>query len=183
MYCEFHDEEISARAGAKQIAELVALYTQSANGSGRPSLAAIGRDKIDAYLEDLAILQPVGGDFIYRHYGSNVAEIAGIDMTGRRVSEFEGKVAEFFRSCYERALKSGRPLHTLHCTLDEADSHLWERLLLPVTDDEGNDLLVVFNSSQEAHFAADLADTPALANLSKRTGKYVDVHQVGMVSC
>ncbi|NJL07274.1 MAG: hypothetical protein HC900_02705 [Methylacidiphilales bacterium] len=183
MYCEFHDDDISARAGAKEIVELLALYGRSANGSGRPSLAVIGRDKLEAYIEDLAILQPVGSDFIFRHYGANVAEIAGTDMTGRLVSTFGGKVAEFFNTCCQRALQSGRPLHTLHCSLDDEDSHLWECLLLPVTDEEGNDLLVVFNRSQEAHFAADLADTPALANLSKRTGKYVGVHQVGLVNC
>ncbi|NJO54407.1 MAG: PAS domain-containing protein [Bacteroidales bacterium] len=162
---------------------MLALYSQSVKGSGRPSLAVIGRDRLDAYIEDLAILQPAGGDFIFRHYGANVAEIAGVDMTGRPVSAFEGKVAEFFSTCCQRALQSGRPLHTLHCSLDEDDSHLWECLLLPVVDEEGNDLLVVFNRSQEAHFAADLADTPALVHLSKRSGKYIGVHQVGLVNC
>jgi hypothetical protein len=80
-------------------------------------------------------------------------------------------------------METGRPLHTLHCSLDQADSHLWERLLLPVIDQDGNSVLVVFNRSQEAHFAADLADTPARAHLGRGTGKMYDVPQVGMVLC
>ena len=80
-------------------------------------------------------------------------------------------------------MDSGRPLHTLHCSIDQDNSHLWERLLLPMIDDEGNDVLVVFNRSQEAHFAADLADTPARVHLGARMGKLFDVPQVGLVPC
>jgi hypothetical protein len=182
MYCEVHDNEISARAGAKEIGELIALFDKLANGT-RPALSSLGRERLVACFDDLAILQPVGDDFIYSHYGANVAKIAGTNRKGQRAGELGGEVGDFFLSCYRRAMKSGRPLHTLHCSLDQDDSHLWERLLLPVIDDDGNHVLVVFNRSQEAHFAADLADTPARAHLGAPAGKLYDVPQVGMVLC
>jgi hypothetical protein len=182
MYCEIHDDEISARAGAKEISELVELFHGLANGS-QPSLAAFGPERLVAYSDDLAILRPDGEHFIYSHYGANVAKIAGINRKGQHTGELQGEVADFFLTCYRRARESGRPLHTLHCSLDQDDSHLWERLLLPMIDDEGNDVLVVFNRSQEAHFAADLADTPARVHLGAKASKLYDVPQVGLVPC
>lgn len=97
----------------------------------------------------LMLLEPVDGgtDFRYRLYGSIVAEHAGIEMTGKRVSDVPAPlVAVYFLATYRAVLAERRPLFAHHATHHDIQIAQWDRLILPFADAEGGiDRLLVGN--------------------------------------
>lgn len=87
-----------------------------------------------------------GADFRYRLYGSKIAERAGFDMTGKRVSEIgtSTAVATFFVYVYQAVLKRREPIYTEHRPPASIQVTKWYRLVLPLADAAGmvNRLLV-----------------------------------------
>ncbi|MBI3452308.1 MAG: PAS domain-containing protein [Rhodospirillales bacterium] len=83
-----------------------------------------------------------GWDFIYRLYGSRVAERCGVDMTGRRASEIDnGNYASiFFLSIYRAVAARRLPIFTEHYPLSKIRPSItvWSRLILPLVGDDGS---------------------------------------------
>ena len=98
----------------------------------------------------LMLLEMQGQDFRYLHYGSDIARHSQFDMTGRMVSEFGGEVGEFFMARYLEVLRAGQPLYTVHYA-DRAKTVLtWERLILPLSAQDGSIQLLVYNTPLES---------------------------------
>lgn len=97
----------------------------------------------------LMLLEPLHGgtDFLYRLYGTVVAEYAGIEMTGKRVWEVPAPlVAAYFVATYRAVLAERRPLFAHHATHHDIQIAQWDRLILPFTGDDGRvDRLLVGN--------------------------------------
>ncbi len=102
-----------------------------------------------ALSSNLMLLKADGDDYVYAHYGEDIARHAGFDMTGRRVSDFGGELATFFGACYRDALERHAPLHTLHYSDRVATVFSWERLILPLRDADGARWLLVHNAPLE----------------------------------
>lgn len=80
-----------------------------------------------------------GWDGRFRLYGSNVAEVYGRDMTGRRVSEIDGGnyVSQFFRALYRTAWLRREGFFSHHFPPEHVSVESWRRLALPLCGPDG----------------------------------------------
>ncbi len=78
-----------------------------------------------------------GNDFRYRVYGTSVAEYVGVDMTGRRTSEFEGFIPVFFIATYKAAIRRRAPIYMYYTTPLPLDLRAWHRLVMPLAGEGG----------------------------------------------
>lgn len=118
--------------------------------NGRAILAEelLGFPEIQPLRRNLMLLQVVDGearrrDYLYRHYGEDIARHYGRDMTGRRTSELPGAVAGFFAGLYDTAVERGIAIHSLHTPPLDVDVTKWERLIFPLGGPRIRSLLVV----------------------------------------
>jgi len=78
-----------------------------------------------------------GGDYVYRHYGAEIARVYQADMTGRRVSDIGGHVSAFFRALYEAAARRREPVKSVHEPPRQVFVRAWRRLIVPLQRGEG----------------------------------------------
>jgi hypothetical protein len=81
-----------------------------------------------------------GTDYRYRLYGSEIARVAGFDMTGKRTSEMvTGPLAStFYMAVYRALLLRPEPMHTWHEMPMQITINNWDRIVLPLTDARGH---------------------------------------------
>ena len=90
-------------------------------------------------VNNLMLLRANGvGDYVYQHYGANIALVAGFDMTGKMTGDFKSEVGRFFVQAYARCIADRQPLYTTNPAAHAPMVLAWERLLLPLLDDHGN---------------------------------------------
>ena len=102
-------------------------------------------DNLQTHLGRIVLLEPLDGgrDFVYRLYGSIVAEFAGFDLTGRRLSETETmgiwsyQVRLYYLATYRAAARSGAPIYSTLRLTNGMTPFDWQRLLLPFADSTG----------------------------------------------
>lgn len=82
-----------------------------------------------------------GLDAVYRVYGTSVAEQAGRDWTGYRVSEMNRKaktpLALMYRACYRAVHDTRRPLYSSNKSPPWLPARAWQRLILPICSPAG----------------------------------------------
>lgn len=147
MYREIHGSGIAERAHANEIRELLACYDGLAKGGKPVSYSDFNLAALDAYRDHLMILMPSGDDYIYIHYGRDIARQSGFNMTGERVSSLPRHIASFFSGVYDRVRQEGRPLYTIHRSVKSLRVSMWERLIMPVKTSKGDDVLIVYNAA------------------------------------
>ena len=78
-----------------------------------------------------------GQDFRYRLFGSLIARVSDFDMTGKLLSAHptSAYVAEFSLAVGRAALRRREPIYTVRRPVGAQDTNLWERLVLPLVDD------------------------------------------------
>lgn len=145
MFAEVHDTDLISHLVMPEASLLLALWELARGTQNMPQETQVPRARLMHLIDDIMILRPDGDDFLYEHYGKRIAERSGFDMTGRRVSEFQGEVGSFFMATYRKVLQSARPLATLHRLGAYGETPLWERVVLPVGDESGVTLLLVAN--------------------------------------
>jgi diguanylate cyclase (GGDEF)-like protein len=157
MHRQAYATDIEGNAKSPEIGPLLLLYDEIVGPDGRAPFSLLWRRVATELAPDLVVLKSDGaGDFLYTHYGANVAAVAGADMTGRLTSEFGSENGRFFRECYGWVAQERRPLFTINRAEDGTSVHLWERLILPCRDRDGSDRLVALVKPRE--FRADLLD-------------------------
>ena len=150
MFKEVHVEDIERRAGAPQIAALLAHYRSLCKGSELPFYADFNPERLAEHASNLAVVEPIGSDdYLYIYYGRTIFETSGVEMLGSKVSQWKSEVGAFFCHAYDRALTELRPIYTVHRAHHAIRVHLWERLVLPVRAESGSLRLVVFNKPRE----------------------------------
>jgi len=83
--------------------------------------------------ENLMVLRRLpDGDFVYEKYGAAIARHSGYQMTGRRLSEWQGALGTFYSGLYRRALSEKRALGSIHRLGSFKERSMWERVILPV---------------------------------------------------
>ena len=97
----------------------------------------------------IMLLEPIrgGDDFLYRVYGTAIAQQSGLEMTGKRVRDVPiPLVAVYFLATYRAVTFVRRPLFTHHATHHSIQVAQWDRLILPFVDEAGEvDRLLVGN--------------------------------------
>src|SRR3546814_3279971 len=80
-----------------------------------------------------------GADYRYRVYGSEIAQRAGFDMTGKCTSELPtGSLASlFFIAVYQAVLLRPEPVYTWHQMPVDITVNTWHRLVLPLHGPDG----------------------------------------------
>jgi diguanylate cyclase (GGDEF)-like protein len=150
MFKEVHLENIEALAGAPQIAGLLAHYRSLCSGDALPTHSKFNPELLSEHASNLAVVQPVGeGDYLYIYYGRTIFQTSGVEMMGSRVSQWKSEVGAFFCEAYDLATAKLRPVYTLHRAHHATRVHLWERLIMPVREQDGSLRLVVFNRPRE----------------------------------
>ncbi|TDL85331.1 PAS domain-containing protein [Meridianimarinicoccus aquatilis] len=92
-------------------------------------------------LRDWAMIVEPGeteGDYIYRYYGSKIAEVYQFDMTGRSVSEFGGYISGFFAALYKAVELRRQPVMSAHEPPKQVFVRAWRRIIQPLVDEGGN---------------------------------------------
>lgn len=83
-----------------------------------------------------------GLDAVYRVYGTGIADQAGRDWTGYRVSEMNRRtktpLALLYRACYRAVFETKSPLYSCHKSPPWLAAKAWERLILPLCDPAGH---------------------------------------------
>jgi hypothetical protein len=79
-----------------------------------------------------------GRDFRYRLFGSLIGRVSGFDMTGKLLSEHPASayVTEFSLAVGRAAVQRREPVYTRRRPVGAQDTSLWERLVLPLVDEE-----------------------------------------------
>jgi len=80
-----------------------------------------------------------GVDFRYRLYGSKIADLTGVDLTGRLLSQapIEPSLAMFVMAGYRAVTRRAAAYFSSIETISEGRAILWSRLALPLSDREG----------------------------------------------
>jgi hypothetical protein len=162
MFSEIFEADFEKCIRAPE-ASLLYLHWRVAKGDrSLPEEGDIPEHRIAYLKSDLMILRPDGpDDWIYEHYGSNISLQTGFDMTGRRVSDFNGALRDFFVTIYARAVRERRPLGCVHRFGRFGETPLWERLILPFGDGARITSLLVVNKVRE--IATDVSHLTARA--------------------
>ena len=150
MFKEVHVEDIESRAGAQQIAELLAHYRSLSSDGELPSYADFNPERLAEHASNLAVVEPIDcRDYLYIYYGRTIFETSGVEMLGSKVSQWKSEVGAFFCQAYDRAVSELRPIYTVHRAHHAIRVHLWERLVMPARAEDGSLRLVVFNKPRE----------------------------------
>lgn len=150
MYTKVFETDFDSCLAAPEASFLYTLWVMSRGLNDMPAETALPSKRLDYLRDDLMILRPLDGqDWLYEHYGKGIALNAGFDMTGRKVSDFQGVMGEFYAEIYDRVRRERRPLATLHRLGEFGERPLWERIILPVGTDRTVTGLFVVNKVRE----------------------------------
>gem|GEM_PF-4548811 len=93
-----------------------------------------------AWLTDVV---PVGEDFQYRHYGDEIAALFGRNMTGKFVSDFDGFIRHFFAAMFRAVTARQQWALSIHEPPQNVFARAWNRMLVPLYDDNGQVVRIV----------------------------------------
>lgn len=120
---------------------LLEHWQQLATAQGRiPDRSAVDVLDLVPAIGNLMLLEVEreGFDAIYRVYGTVVADRAGRDWTGYRVSEMNRitgtPAALLYRACYRAVYRRPAPLYSEHASASWLSVYTWRRLILPLSD-------------------------------------------------
>jgi len=109
MFKEVHVDDIESRAGAPQIAALLAYYRTLCGDGALPSYADFNPERLTEHASNLAVVEPIGiGDYLYIYYGRTIFETSGVEMLGSKVSQWKSEVGAFFCQAYHRTSRPSR---------------------------------------------------------------------------
>lgn len=143
----FSGDEIRPHIREERTGTLFDFYGWLPATSGAPARSLADAFSLRPWLGSIMILEPIEGGayFRYRLYGSAIADVAGFDMTGKKVSDFGSRTGAFFMSVYRRCLATDAPCLTHNLGEHARRFVVWERLVLPFATDDGSRQLVVSN--------------------------------------
>lgn len=144
MYREMFHKGIEWRAHAHAIRRLYGTWLALRADNRAVPFREFDPATLGDIADDMIVFRPAGnGDMVYSHYGRSLVDRVGTDMTGQASSRIRESVGAFFRECNARVLESDEPLLTLHRSALSGQVHLWERLVLPCRDTDGEPVIVI----------------------------------------
>ncbi len=132
LYTEIYDRELRDALLSPETSFGFACWMLACGADGIPREEELLR-RLPRWMEPDIIVVSADGpdDFLYERYGSATTALTGYDMTGHRVSEFQGPLREFYQVVFARSLRERIPLATVHRLGHFNDRPLWERVILP----------------------------------------------------
>lgn len=129
-------EDARAQLNAK-LAALHRFWEVKRGARALPSREDIDATELAAWLGNLMLLQVEDGghDFLYRVYGTTIAEYFGRDLTGRRTSELTPAVQTVVRREYGEAISGARPYFVTRRRSVNSDYARMAKLILPLGPD------------------------------------------------
>jgi PAS domain-containing protein len=150
MFTRIYDKDLRSSIQSPEASLLLAWWEVARRGRDMPPEAELPTERLAYLREDLMVLRPIkGGDWLYEHYGGRIAAMAGFDMTGRLVSDFQGSLGDFYRAIYRRVEDNRQAIGTLHRFGAFGERPLWERVILPVGQNGETHAIYVINTVRE----------------------------------
>ncbi len=116
------------------------LWHQAA-ATGLPTTKFVDPIRLAPALGYLLLVDVVDGgrDFTYRLFGSYISAVSGFDMTGRKLSVHPASpyIREFSMALYRAAMIRREPVWSHYGPAMAVSTAAWERIVLPLVDDEG----------------------------------------------
>jgi hypothetical protein len=132
---------VAADLPTKQLPFVLNLWHSLRDANGRVTPEQIDPFALKPALGYILLIDVLedGADFYYRLYGSEVARVAGFDMTGKRTSQIvTGSLAStFYIAGYRALLQRPEPLFTWHEMPMQITINNWDRIVLPLTGADG----------------------------------------------
>lgn len=132
---------VAADLPTKQLPFVLNLWHSLRDANGRVTPEQIDPFMLKPALGYILLIDVLddGADFYYRLYGSEVARVAGFDMTGKRTSQIvTGSLAStFYIAGYRALLQRPEPLFTWHEMPMQITINNWDRIVLPLTGTDG----------------------------------------------
>lgn len=120
---------------------LMSHWTELRGTDPMPHMRAIDPLNMRPVLGYIMLLEPIDGgrDFRYLVYGSEIAAVSEIEMTGKIASALAASqnVVEFGMAAYRAAWERQAPLYTVRSPLGAYRTAEWHRLTLPLAGDDG----------------------------------------------
>lgn len=109
--------------------------------AGIPRFSAVDPLNMRPILGYVILLEAVDGgrDFRYRLFGSVIAAVSEVELTGKLASELVAStpVIEFGLASYRAAFRRQLPLYTVRTPVGAYRTAQWHRLAMPLADDTG----------------------------------------------
>ena len=130
---------------AEQLADEILIFLRNywldlRRGDAPPLSRHIDALDLAPALGYLMLLEPQDGDtdFLYRVYGSRIADYSRFEMTGKRVWDVPSTwVAAYFSATYRAVCIRHEPLFSFHRARIDQFHAQWQRLILPFVNEEG----------------------------------------------
>jgi PAS domain-containing protein len=151
LYTEVFETDLRRHISGPEASFALACWELARKGRQVPLESVFRSASIAWLMPDLMILRPQGDGLVYDHYGANIASHAGFDMTGKPVADFKGALGAFYGHCYERVSRNLQPLGTVHRYGRYNERPMWERVILPLHDDQGRVVFYVVNRARKLH--------------------------------
>ncbi len=149
LYTEIYDREIRNALLSPETSFGLACWMLACGAEPLPHEEDLLR-RLPRWMEPDLIVASADGpdDFLYERYGSATTAQTGYDMTGHRVSEFEGPLHDFYKSVFSRALAERIPIATVHRLGPFQERPLWERVILPTLRNGAPTVLYMVNRAR-----------------------------------
>lgn len=144
-------ENIAAHATKQEVERLLRHWQDLFSKHARiPTYAEFNLNAFPDCRDHVKVLLPVDDDYFYMFCGAGIARDAGIDMTGKRVSDFADPVGARFKVFCDECLCKDQPGFTV-LTVEHKIAHSsWEHLVLPLAGITDVDrILLVYNAPRE----------------------------------
>jgi hypothetical protein len=154
-------------------------YWRARAADGLPGQEIIDPLALRAWLGRLLVVDVLDGgrDFMYRLYGTDVADTFGQDMTGRSPQGFPPHHVEIIVDPYRAVTAARQPRYTAHIlSIQQRRFAAWERVILPIADTDGEvrQLLVGLHRVRVADYPRYLASLEAAGVISAITAEPED---------
>jgi hypothetical protein len=150
MFTRIYDKDLRSSIQSPEASLLLAFWNVARRDRDIPCEADLPMEQLAYLRDDLMVLRPLAADdWAFSHYGARIAVMSGYDMTGRRVSDFQGDLGEFYRNIYRSIVKMRQPLGTLHRFGAFGERPLWERVILPLGNQGTVEAIYVVNTVRE----------------------------------
>ena len=116
------------------------LCQDSAGPEGRLLARTFNLDTFNG-LHDWMIIVHVedsGRRFRYGHYGRGISDIRGVSLQGNTTSALSGHIGIFFDAIYKAVIAHKLPILTHHQAVKTIFARSWDRLIVPICDDDDN---------------------------------------------
>lgn len=162
LYTEVFHTELQSKLRNPEASFALSHWIVAKRGRVMPEDSEFAVQSLEWLKQDLMIIRNnPAGELYYAHYGSRIAQHAGFDMTGKKVTEFKGELGEFYQKIYTGIFANPHAMGTVHRLGHFKERPLWERVMLPVSTNGTMTAIHVINRILDLDHEFNLASARA----------------------